>query len=334
MRVLVVGGAGYIGSHAVRALLRAGHEVVVFDNLSTGHEGAVPSGAELVRGDVLEHDDLERAFAPGPFDAMMHFAAKIQVGESVREPELYYTENVMGSLILFSAARKAGVGGVVFSSSAAVYGMPEEVPIREDAALAPINPYGRTKRMMEEMLADFAAAYGMASVSLRYFNAAGAEPAELARDDADMIGEDHSPESHLVPLVLAAARDGGVIKIFGTDYDTPDGTCIRDYVHVTDLAEAHVLAIGAFEKGTHKVYNIGSGNGFSVREVIDTARGVTARDIKVEETDRRAGDPARLVASSERLVDELGWKPTRAGLDKIIETAWRWHSSRPDGYDG
>ncbi len=332
MRVLVAGGAGYIGSHTVRALLRAGREVVVFDNLSTGHEGALPDGAKLVRGDILSGDDLDRAFAEGPFDALMHFAAKISVGESVAEPETYYRENVQGSLALFSAARSSRVGGIVFSSSAAVYGIPKEVPIREDAGLGPINPYGRTKRMMEEILADFAAAYGLPSVSLRYFNASGAEPVEGSGKTE--VGEAHDPETHLIPLVLAAARDGGAIKMFGTDYDTPDGTAVRDYIHVTDLAQAHVLAVKAFEKGRAKVYNLGSGTGFSVREVIETARRVTGREIAAEESPRRPGDPPSLVASPEKFRNELGWEPRHAELSKIIETAWKWHTEHPRGFDG
>jgi len=332
MRVLVAGGAGYIGSHTVRALLRAGCEVVVFDNLSTGHEEALPEGTKLVRGDILSADDLDRAFAEGPYDALMHFAAKTSVAESVAEPETYYRENVQGSLALFSAARSSGVGGIVFSSSAATYGIPEEVPIREDAGLNPINPYGRTKRMMEEILADFAAAYGLPSVSLRYFNASGAEPVEGSGKSE--VGEDHDPETHLIPLVLAAARDGGVIKMFGTDYDTPDGTAVRDYIHVTDLAEAHVLAMKAFEKGRAKVYNLGSGTGFSVREVVETARRVTGRKIAAEESPRRPGDPPSLVASSEKFRKELGWEPRHAELSKIIETAWKWHTEHPRGFDG
>jgi UDP-glucose-4-epimerase GalE len=341
MRCLVVGGAGYIGSHTVRALMRAGHDVTVLDNLSTGHEESVPAGLRrdgaasaaqagvpFVRGDILDQADLEKAFSGGRFDAILHFAAKASVGESVEDPETYYRENVQGSLALFSAARKASAGGVVFSSSAATYGMPESVPIREDAPLAPINPYGRTKRMMEEMLADFAAAYGLPSVSLRYFNAAGAEP------EGD-IGEDHEPETHLIPRVLAAARapsSEGTVRIFGTDYDTPDGSAVRDYIHVTDLAEAHVLAIAAFEEGKAKAYNLGTGHGFSVREVIAAAKRVTGREFAVEETERRPGDPPRLVASSEKFRTELGWKPRLAELETIIETAWRWHTAHPKGY--
>jgi len=271
MRVLVVGGAGYIGSHAVRAVLRAGHEVVILDNLSTGHEESIPVGVDFICGDILEGNDLARAFDGGPFDAVMHFAAKASVGESVERPDFYYRENVQGSLMLFSAARKAGVGGVVFSSSAATYGIPKAVPILEDAPLAPINPYGWTKRMMEQILADFARAYGLPSVSLRYFNAAGCEPEGDATSpdalpaDLPVIGEDHDPETHLIPRILISARDGGTIKIFGADYDTRDGTAVRDYIHVTDLAEAHVLAIGAFESSCAKVFNLGTGAGFTVR---------------------------------------------------------------------
>ena len=327
MRCLVVGGAGYIGSHTVRALFRAGHEVTVFDNLSTGHERSVPGGVPFVRGDILDEADLDKVFAGERFDTILHFAAKASVGESVEKPELYYRENVQGSLMLFSAARRAGAGGVVFSSSAATYGMPESVPIHENAPLAPINPYGRTKRMMEQMLADFASAYGCPSVSLRYFNAAGAEP-------EGAIGEDHDPETHLIPRILLAARDGRTVSIFGTDYDTPDGTAVRDYIHVTDLAEAHVLAIGAFEEGKAKIYNLGTGHGFSVREVIDAAKEVTGRDFTVEETARRAGDPPRLVASSDRFQKELGWEPRLAELKTIIETAWKWHKGHPRGFAG
>jgi UDP-glucose-4-epimerase GalE len=334
MRVLVVGGAGYIGSHTVRAVKRAGHEVVIFDNLSTGHEESVPVGVDFICGDILNSDDLTRAFDAGPYDAIMHFAAKAAVGESVENPEFYYRENVQGSLMLFSAARKAGVGGVVFSSSAATYGTPKEVPILEDAPLAPINPYGWTKRMMEQILVDFAHAYELPSVSLRYFNAAGAEPADdtTGGDIPTAIGEDHDPEGHLIPRILISARDGGTIKIFGTDYDTSDGTAVRDYIHVTDLAEAHVLAIGAFEKSQPKVFNLGTGTGFSVREVIDTAKRVTGIDMKVEETPRRPGDPPSLVASSEKFQAATAWKPKLADLATIIETAWHWHKSHPKGY--
>ena len=338
MRVLIVGGAGYIGSHTVRAVLRAGHEVVILDNLSTGHEQSIPVGVDFICGDILSQEDLGRAFDAGPFDAVMHFAAKAAVGESVENPEFYYRENVQGSLMLFSAARKAGVGGVVFSSSAATYGIPKVVPILEDAPLAPINPYGWTKRMMEQILADFALAYGLPSVSLRYFNAAGAEPESDAcssdRPGADLpaIGEDHDPETHLIPRILISARDGGTIKVFGTDYETRDGTAVRDYIHVTDLAEAHVPAIGAFEKSEAKAFNLGTGTGFTVREVIDAAKRVTGIDMAVEETERRPGDPPSLVASSEKFQAATGWKPALADLDRIIETAWAWHKAHPKGF--
>jgi len=325
MRVLVAGGAGYIGSHAVRALLRAGHEVTVFDNLSTGHAGAVPKEAPFVRGDILSPRDLKKLFSRRGFDVLMHFAAKTAVGESVSDPELYYRENVAGSLSLFGAARAAGVGGVIFSSSAATYGTPRQTPIREDAPLCPVSPYGRTKRMMEEILADFASAYGLGSVSLRYFNAAGAEP-------DGSIGEDHEPETHLIPRVLAAARDGGSVPVYGTDYPTADGTAVRDYIHVTDLAEAHVLAMRALEPGKAKVFNLGNGRGFSVREVIETARRVTGRDVRVEESPRRPGDPPVLVASSELFQSQVGWRPAFAELGAIVETAWKWHLAHPRGF--
>jgi UDP-glucose 4-epimerase len=326
MRVLVVGGAGYIGSHTVKALLRAGHEVEVFDDLSTGHAESVPEGVTLTRGDILSRDDLAKVFDGKSFDAMLHFAAKTAVGDSVKNPEYYYEQNVQGSLVLFGAARRAGIKGVVFSSSAACYGLPESVPIKEDARLLPINPYGWTKRMMEQMLADFAAAYGLPSVSLRYFNAAGAEP-------DGSIGEDHRPETHLIPRVLFAARDGGSVSIFGTDYDTRDGTAVRDYIHVTDLAEAHVLATGAFEDGVAKVFNLGSGSGFTVREVIDVARKVVGHDFAVEEGPRRAGDPPSLVASSEKFKEATGWDPKLDSLEKIIKNSWDWFTAHPKGYD-
>jgi UDP-glucose-4-epimerase GalE len=325
MHVLVVGGAGYIGSHTVKALMRAGHSVVVFDNLSTGHVQAVPEGVRLVRGDILARRDLDDVFAGERYDVLMHFAAKASVGDSVKDPEYYYHQNVQGSLMLFGAARAAGVGGVIFSSSAACYGLPARVPITEDMPLAPINPYGWTKRMMEQILADFAAAYGLPSVSLRYFNAAGSEP-------DGSIGEDHRPETHLIPRVLLAARDGAAVPIFGTDYDTPDGTAIRDYVHVTDLADAHVRAVGAFERSSAKVFNLGTGTGYSVREVVESARRVTGLEIAVEETPRRAGDPPRLVASCEAFNAALGWRPCLDSLEKIIETAWAWLVAHPGGY--
>jgi UDP-glucose 4-epimerase len=325
MRVLVVGGAGYIGSHAVRGLLRAGHAATVFDNLSTGHAESVPRGVAFVRGDILSKKDLHGVFAGAPFDAMIHFAAKASVGDSVKDPAFYYEQNVRGSLELFAAARAAGVGGVIFSSSAACYGQPEALPIREDARLQPINPYGWTKRMMEQILADFAAAYGMPSVSLRYFNAAGSEP-------DGSIGEDHDPETHLIPRILFAARDGIPVNVFGTDYETRDGTAVRDYIHVTDLAEAHVLATNAFERGVAKVFNLGTGSGYTVKEVIDAARRVTSRPIEVVESPRRAGDPPSLVASSEKFRSTLGWTPRLDSLDRIIETAWAWHKAHPAGY--
>jgi UDP-glucose-4-epimerase GalE len=330
MRAFVTGGAGYVGSHAVRAMLRAGHEVVVFDNLSTGHHAAIPSGACFVRGDILEERDLERAFAGRPFDVLVHFAARAVVADSVAAPELYYRENVQGSLTLFSAARNAGVGGIVFSSSAAVYGAPRKIPIREDAEPRPRNPYGRTKLTAEQILADFASAYGLASVSFRYFNAAGAEAP--GHDFEKMTGEDHDPETHLIPLVLGAARDGGSVKVFGMDYDTPDGTALRDYVHVVDIAEAHVLALGALESGVAKVYNLGAGRGVSVLDVVGTARRVTGREINTSPAARRPGDPPKLVASSERFREESGWQPQHSDLNNIIRTAWLWHLSHPNGH--
>ena len=324
MNVVVSGGAGYIGSHVVRRLMEAGHKVRVYDNLSGGHAAAVPAEV-LVRGDLADEPRLVEALSGG-FDCVMHFAAFIAVGESVADPEKYYRNNLVGSLGLLAAMRKAGVGRIVFSSTAAVYGNPVRVPIPEDHPTAPINPYGEGKLAFEHALGYYAAAYGLGYVALRYFNAAGAAP------DAK-IGEDHHPETHLVPLVLAAAmgkREN--VSVFGTDYPTPDGTCIRDYIHIYDLAQAHILAMAAIEPGRGRAYNLGNGSGYSVREVIETARRVTGRPVPVKEGPRRAGDPPQLVASSDRIVRDLGWKPEYADLGTIIEHAWRWHQARPEGY--
>ena len=324
MNVFVTGGAGYIGSHVVRLLLEAGHGVRVYDNLSQGHRAAVPADV-LCEGDLMDEARLADALADG-FDCVIHFAAHCYVGESMENPEKYYRNNVVGSLRLASAMRKAGVGRIVFSSSAATYGLPRETPIPEDHPQRPINPYGQTKLDFERTLAYYADAYGLGYAALRYFNASGA-----AADAA--IGEDHDPETHLVPIVLQVALGQRQrVEIYGTDYPTPDGTCIRDYVHVCDLAQAHILAMEAIQPGVGLAFNLGNGSGYSVRRVIEVARTVTGREIPAVESPRRPGDPPELVASSARIMEELNWKPEYPDLDTIIETAWRWHQSHPNGY--
>ena len=317
--VLVCGGAGYIGSHMVRMLAEAGHDVTVFDNLSTGHKAAVQAGT-LVRGDLLDKDALAELFAANRFDAVFHFSGLIAVGESVREPARYYRNNVIGTLNLLDAMHAAGVGRFVFSSTAAVYGNPQASPIDEDQPLAPINPYGRTKRIIEDVLADFADVHGLRSVSFRYFNAAGAHP-------EGGIGEAHVPETHLIPnVLLAALGTQPAIEIFGDDYPTADGTCVRDYVHVQDLCTAHLAALDWME--THDgaaVFNLGNGTGFSVLDILGAARRVTGIDIPYRIAGRRDGDAASLVADSTRARTELGWSPRHGDIDDIVETAWRWH---------
>ena len=320
--ILVCGGAGYIGSHATRCLAEAGHRVTVLDNLSTGHREAVRWG-DLLEVDIRDAEALRRVFASQRFDAVMHFCARSLVGESVAEPYAYYDNNIVGTLRLLEAMREAGVDRLVFSSTAAVFGQPKSELIDEDHRRAPINPYGSSKLMVERMLADAAKAYGVNSVSLRYFNAAGAHP------DGE-IGEAHEPETHLIPNVLRAALGTGpALKVFGDDYPTPDGTCVRDYVHVDDLAQAHLLALSYMDDhtGAH-AFNLGNGNGFSVREVIDAAAAVSGRKIPFEVAPRRPGDPAVLVASSERARRELGWRPRYTELAPIIESAWRWHGAQ------
>ncbi|MCR4401227.1 MAG: UDP-glucose 4-epimerase GalE [Firmicutes bacterium] len=328
MRVLVVGGAGYIGSHVVRELVRAGHDVVVYDNLEKGHREAV-EGCPLVVGDTGDRDVLREVFASRDFDVVMHFAAHTSVAESMQDPAKYFHNNVAKGLTLLDVMREAGVRRMVFSSSAAVYGDPERVPIEEDADCRPTNVYGETKLMFERVLSAYDRAYGVRYVALRYFNAAGADP-------SGDIGEDHDPETQLIPLVLMTAM--GLrprLELFGTDYHTPDGTCVRDYVHVCDLATAHVLAAEALADGCEsKVYNLGNGKGHTVRQVIETARRVTGLSIPVVEAPRRPGDPAVLVASSERIMRELGWKPRYEDLETIIATAWEWHRRHPRGYAG
>jgi len=326
MNVLLTGGAGYIGSHVVRALAGAGHRCVVYDNLVNGHAAAVED-TELAVADVADGEALRIAMREHEIDAVIHLAAFIEAGESVAKPDKYFRNNTIIGLTLLDAMRDCGVGRMVFSSTAAVYGTPERVPIQEDDRLDPINPYGASKLCVEFMLRAYARAYDMGFVALRYFNVAGAHP------DGD-IGEAHSPETHLVPLVLQVPlglRDD--IKIFGDDYDTPDGTCIRDYIHVCDLADAHVLALGAGEAGCVKVYNLGNGEGFSVKEVIETCREVADHPIPAEIQARRPGDPDRLVAASQRAMDELGWQPKMPYLKEIVGHAWAWHVKYPEGYD-
>jgi UDP-glucose 4-epimerase len=319
MKVLVCGGAGYIGSHMVRHLVACGHEVVVFDNLSTGHREAADT-ATLVVGDLLDPASLASLFATHRFDAVMHFCALSLVGMSMNEPYLYYRNNVTGTLNLLQAMQTAGVAKLVFSSTAAVFGNPETALIDENHPTRPINPYGASKLMVERVLADAAQAYGLRSVTLRYFNAAGA-------DRSGDLGESHEPETHLIPNVLRAALGGGTtLKVFGDDYATRDGTCVRDYIHVNDLASAHLKGIEFMvdHDGAH-VFNLGNGQGFTVLEVIDAARCVTGVDITFERAPRRAGDPPVLVASSSKARKLLGWKPVFTDMSAIVESAWRWH---------
>jgi len=319
--ILVTGGAGYVGSHCVKELLRQNREVVIFDNLDQGVREAVLS-EPFVEGDLLRREDLERVFDQYEIDAVMHFAALASVGDSMRNPQRYYENNVIGTLNLLGAMHEHGVKRLIFSSSAAVYGDPDLVPIPEDHRKLPKNPYGRTKWMMEQAMADCSQSYNLRYIALRYFNAAGCDP-------EGNLGENHDPEEHLIPIVLDVVLGRReTVTIFGTDYDTPDGTCVRDYVHVSDLANAHVLALDALTAGGKSTaYNLGIGNGYSVREVIDSCRRATGRDIAVEEGSRRPGDPAVLVADPTRAIRELGWKPQFTDLDEIMTTAWRQRKS-------
>ncbi len=317
MKVMVVGGAGYVGAHACKALAAAGHDPIVFDNLSTGHAHSVKWGP-LIEGDLLQPLSLETALAATRPDAVMHFAALAYVGESMTHPDLYYRTNVTGTLNLLDAMRRAGVDRIIFSSTCATYGQPDRMPIVETTPQAPINPYGRSKLMIEQVLADYCKAFDMAAVALRYFNAAGADP------DGE-IGEEHDPETHLIPLVLqAAAGLSGSVRVFGQDYPTPDGTAIRDYVHVSDLADAHLRALDHLTPGRLNVFNLGNGMGTSVQQIIDRARNVTGRDIPAERAPRRPGDPPVLMADPSKARQELGWQTRHSDLDTILRTAWNW----------
>ena len=321
--VLVTGGAGYIGSHTCKALAEAGFNPVAFDNLSNGHAWAAQWGP-LVKGDIRDSDALDAAFAAHEPSAVIHFAGLIEVGVSVRDPLSFWDANVAGSACLLQAMQRAAVETIVFSSTAAVYGAPSTVPIPETAARAPVNPYGETKAAVERMLAHQASAHGLRYAALRYFNAAGA-------DAGGTIGEAHDPESHLIPLVLQVAQGRRAsISLFGTDYDTPDGTCVRDYIHVSDLADAHVAALRALLSGRHAALtcNLGTGRGHSVREVVEVVRSVTGHAVPAIEAARRAGDPASLVADASRAERLLGWTPTRSSLPEVVASAWRWHKSR------
>lgn len=327
MAILVCGGAGYIGSHTVAELLDRKENVIVVDSLYKGHRDAVISPAKLYIGDLRDSDFMDNVFSQNDIEAVIDFAADSLVGESVTEPLKYYRNNVYGTLCLLEKMNQYNVKNIVFSSTAATYGEPENIPILESDKTFPTNPYGETKLAVEKMLKWADNAYNLKYVILRYFNAAGAHI-------SGNIGEDHSPESHLIPIILQVAlgkRDS--ISIFGNDYSTKDGTCIRDYIHVTDLADAHILALNKLRKdSTSSIYNLGNGMGVSVKEVIDIARQVTGCKIPAQISPRRAGDPAVLIASSKKIIDELGWKPKYASLEQIISSAWNWHKNHPDGY--
>jgi UDP-glucose 4-epimerase len=327
MRVLVTGGAGYIGSVVAEELLQAGHQVVVFDNLSRGHRQAVPKNAELVVGDLADRACLDQLLRSRAIDAVMHFAALIEAGESMKAPEEFFRNNTANALTLLEAMLAVRAKRFVFSSTAALFGNPERTPIEEDDPVHPTNAYGESKLLVERMLTWFHQIHGLRYASLRYFNAAGA-----SRPDQ---GEAHQPETHLIPRILQVALGRAQhLNIFGTDYSTPDGTCIRDYIHVSDLARAHLLALEALalENSSPLIYNLGNGQGFSVRQVVEVARRVTGHPIPVIESPRRAGDPAVLIASSEKIRRDLGWQPRFPDLETIVESAWRWHRTHPNGY--
>ncbi|MGD7050995.1 UDP-glucose 4-epimerase GalE [Rossellomorea marisflavi] len=326
MSILVLGGAGYVGSHAVQALVERGYDTAVVDNLVTGHREAINEKARFYEGDIRDQPFLTSVFEQEDVEAVIHFAASSLVGESVSEPLKYWDNNVSGTRVVLDVMKEADVKHIVFSSTAATYGEPEQVPITEDMPERPTNPYGETKLAMEKLMRWCEEAYGIRYVSLRYFNVAGA---------GGSIGEDHEPETHLIPLVLKTAlgqRES--ISIFGNDYDTPDGTCIRDYVHVEDLIDAHLLAINYLQEGKESgIFNLGSSQGFSVKEIIETSRQVTGQQIQEKIAPRRKGDPARLIASSDKARSILGWTPTRTTIERIISDAWEWHKGHPRGYN-
>lgn len=327
MKLLVLGGAGYIGSHTATELLDNGHEVVIADNLVTGYREAIPEKATFYQGDLRDKDFLNDLMKKEKVDAVIHFAAYSLVGESVVNPLKYYENNLYGTKVLLDAMIESGVDKIVFSSTAATYGEPENIPILENDRTCPTNPYGETKLAMEKMISWVAKAHGLHYVSLRYFNACGAHK-------SGAIGEAHNPESHLIPLVLQVPNGKReFVSIYGNDYDTPDGTCIRDYIHVTDLAKAHILAVEYLMNGGESdIFNLGNGVGYSVKEVIETARKVTGHPIPAKEEAKRAGDPARLVASGKKAKEILGWEPEIKDLADIINSAWKWHSKHPNGY--
>jgi UDP-glucose 4-epimerase len=325
MHILVTGGAGYIGSHTVRLLQARGHDVWVYDNLSFGHRAAVPAN-RLVVGDLVDVNHLDHVVVEKQIEAVVHFAAFAFVGESVRDPAKYYRNNLINTLNLMDCLRRNKVQRFVFSSTCATYGIPDRVPIDEEVAQRPINPYGQTKLSVERALADYAQAYQWGFAALRYFNASGASP-------DGTIGEDHTPETHLIPLAFQAVLgQRPFLEIFGTDYPTPDGTCIRDYIHVDDLAEAHLLALEHLQPGKQLCYNLGIGRGYSVREVIEAVEQVSGKKVPLKEGPRRPGDPPMLVAAANKILKELGWRPRYPELRPIIETAWKWHKNHPHGY--
>lgn len=327
-RVLITGGAGYVGSVSASAFVAAGHDVVVLDDLTTGHRGAVPPGAAFREGTYTDGPAVQQLLEAERIEAILHCAARSLVGESISDPARYFGENVAGGVALLDAARATGVERVVFSSTAAVYGVPATTPIPEDAPLAPINPYGESKRAFESALTWYGRAYGLRSVSLRYFNVAGG---------TDVLGESHDPETHLIPNVLRAADGGPELTVFGDDYPTPDGTCVRDYIHVADLAEAHLLALEATapedpRTGEPLALNLGNGDGFSIRDVLSAAEAVTGRPVPHTIGSRRAGDPPVLVARASRAAEVLGWRPNRPSLKEMVSSAWRWRKAHPAGY--